>query len=125
MRNQASNQRTIYHAEYLGIADVFDEYGYRTGDTAPHYSDPEKLRINVSTVKGEAENEAFGLYLDYDRTLFTTNMDCPIKEGSVIWLGKDPGNGDPYNYVVKRVADSKNALRYAIKEVAVSDGDSN
>ncbi|MBP5741277.1 MAG: hypothetical protein J6W59_05955 [Bacteroidales bacterium] len=118
MRNQTSNQRTIYYANHLGIVDVYDEYGYRTGETADGYTTPEKLRINVSTAKGEAEAEAFGLYLDYDRILFTTNMDCPIKEGSRIWFQKDPAK-EPHNYIVIRKADSKNALRYAVKQVDV------
>lgn len=124
MRNQTANQRTIYYSNHLGIIDVFDEFGYRTGETADGYSEPEKLRINVSTVKSDAENEAFGLYLDYDRTLFTTNMDCPIKEGSRIWIGKSPDRS-PYNYVVVRKADSKNCLRYAVKQVEVSTDDTN
>lgn len=122
MRNQAANQRTIYYSNYTGLGDVFDEHGYRTGEVAPQYTEPEKLRINVSTVKGEAEAEAFGQYLDYDRTLFTTNMDCPLKEESRIWFGKDPSKA-PHNYIVVRRADSKNALRFAIKEVKVTDGD--
>lgn len=124
MRSQTANQRTIYFANHLGIADVYDENGYRTGEAQDSWTEPEKLRMNVSTVKGEVENEAFGGYLDYSRTLFTTNMDCPIKEGSRIWFGKDPAK-DSHNYIVVRKADSKNALRYAIKEVEVEveDGD--
>lgn len=123
MRNQAANQRTIYYANHLGIADVFDENGYRTGETDDFWTEPQKLRINVSTVKGEVENEAFGGYLDYSRTLFTTNMDCEIKEGSRIWLSKDPAKKEPHNYIVVRKADSKNTIRYAIKEVEVENGD--
>ena len=123
MRNQTANQRTLYFANHLGIADVFDDYGYRTGEKADSWTTPEKIRLNVSTVKGEVENDAFGGFLDYSRTLFTTNMDCPIKEGSRIWISKDPAKGDPHNYIVVRKADSKNALRYAIKEVdTAADG---
>ena len=120
MRNQTANQRTLYFANHLGIADVFDDYGYRTGETKDSWTEPVKIRLNVSTVKGEVDNDAFGGFLDYSRTLFTTNMDCPIKEGAIIWLSKDPAKGDPHNYIVVRKADSKNALRYAIKEVEIS-----
>ena len=126
MRNQTANQRTLYFANHLGIADVFDENGFRTGETADTWTTPEKIRLNISTAKGELENEAFGGFIDYSRTLFTTNMDCPIKVGSRIWISKDPAKGDPHNYIVVRKADSKNALRYAIKEVDTSlDGSVN
>lgn len=123
MRNQTANQRTLYFANKLGIADVFDENGYRTGETAPLFTAPKKIRMNVSTAKGAKDNEAFGGYEDYDRTIFTTNMDCPIKVSSIIWFQRDPAKNETHNYIVVRKADSKNAIRYAIKEVEVAEGE--
>ena len=56
--------------------------------------------------------------------IVTDDLTCPIDENSVLFVDKLPEyseDGTPlYDYVVKRVAKSLNAIAYAIQKVNVS-----
>lgn len=112
MRDFKRDQIKIYYSLFVDDGKV-DKYGNKVGS----YSVPKELYISVSAEKGESINEVFGKDTDYDREMSTTNTNCPIDEYTHLWIGVDVSK--PYNYVVKKVANSRNQKRYAIKEVKV------
>ena len=88
------------------------------------YDPAVKLRANVSSATGTAQIEQFGNFAGYDKVIVTDDLTCPIDENSVLFVDKLPEyseDGTPlYDYVVKRVAKSLNAIAYAIQKVNVS-----
>lgn len=120
MRSLKRNKQTIYYALYVSKAEQTDKYGNMTGQPALTYSEIQSIDINVSAAKGTLEAEQFGINADYSRTMVTNDMECPITEGTVLWIERTPSNGTPHNYVTTKVAKSINSITYAIKEVSVS-----
>ncbi len=118
MRGAVINQQTIYYSLYEGIEDAVDADGNFTGEQVKAYSEPVAMRMNVSPNKGNAKEEAFGVETSYDRTMLTCQMDCPITEESLIWVGRTPAEG-AHNYRVTRVAPGLMNIVYAIKEVSI------
>lgn len=120
MRTLEINKQPMWYALLLGKTEVIDEYGNHTGVFELQYSDPVYYPVNMSESRGTASVEAFGIEADFDRTFVTTDMDCPIKEDSIIWFGADPQT-EPHNYIVYRIANSLNGITYAIRGVDVSE----
>lgn len=118
MRDLIRNKRQIYYAPLIGTEVVYDEDGNETGETRPVYGDVVLLHCNVSAAVGEDAVNAFGSFTNYSRTISISDIACPMDEGSVVWFGVS--TSEPYNYIVTRKADSKNALLYAIQEVSVT-----
>ena len=116
MRSLQRNKQTIYYALYQRSQETIDSDGLRTGQYEPSYSDPVEYKINVSAARGTAGVEMFGIDTDYSRTMETCDLNCPISETSVLWIGKTP-SGDDFNYRVAAVAKSLNSITYAIREV--------
>lgn len=117
MQSLMSNQRTIYYALYLGVTDITSD-GYKTGEKKKDYSAPSAFACNVSPARSPADTEPFGINTDYDRTIVTCDMTCPITEDTILWIGIP--TTQPYNYKVVRRAESINGLLFAIKEVSKS-----
>jgi hypothetical protein len=120
MRSLERNKQTFYYALYLGKNEYQDEDGNYTGEYELEYDEPVLYRANISAAKGESESTPFGIETNYSKTISTCDMNCPIKEDSVIWIGKDPTT-DPYNYIVVKVAKSLNSILYAIREVSTDN----
>ncbi len=114
MQSLLANQQTIYYALYEGMTDIVKD-GLKTGSKQKTYSLPVAFRCNVSPARGSAEEEQFGINTDYDRSIVTSKMDCPIQEDSILWVGIP--TTDPHNYRVVRRAVSLNSITFAIKEV--------
>lgn len=114
MRDLKRNQRAFYYATVIGSEAIVDEYGNDTLETRTIYGDPTMLKGNISANVGEDAVEIFGAQTEYSRTLSMTN--CPLKEGDKVWFGVDPTNEN--NYVVAKVADSKNGFLVALREVS-------
>lgn len=110
---------TIYYRLYEGMENIYDESERYLGKKAK-YSDPVPFRIHVGWARGAADNDMFGVNLDYDKPMVTNIMDCPIDENSVLIIDHSPAEV-PYDYIVKRVAKSKNYITYAIKKVDVRE----
>lgn len=115
-------KKTIYYCLYEGREPVMQDgriKGYR-----PVYGEPQEFRIHVGWARGTAETDVFGVTVDYDKPMVTNWMECPIDENTVLFVDKEPdydSNDQPlYDYIVKRVAKSKNYITYAIKKVLVS-----
>ena len=114
------NKQQFYYSLYEGKSDVKDDYGNKL----PKYSEAVSCRASVSSEKGNAENEAFGTNIDYNRVIITDDMACPIDEQSVLFVDIKPKYdeyGKPLgDYIVTRVARSLNNISYAIKRVNLS-----
>ena len=119
MRTLEINKQPMWYALYEGKEEVIDEYGNHTGVYELTYSDPVLYPVNMSQSRGTADVDAFGINANYDRTFVTTDMNCPIKEDSIIWFGADPQT-EAHNYVVYQIANSLNSITYAIRGVSVS-----
>lgn len=119
MQNLAINQQTIEYALYTGMEDVAVD-GKKTGEKRKTYSAPKKYRIYVSPAKGEAAIDPFGINEDYNNLMSTCDVNCPIKEDTILWIGISSANNTPHNYRVTRVARGLNTILYAIKKVSVS-----
>ena len=114
MRDLKRNQRTIYYASITGTEPIYDEYGNDTLETRTIYGAPLILTANISANLGEEAVEQFGSQTEYSRTVSMTN--CPLKEGDKVWFNVDPMGEN--NYVVAKVADSKNGFLVALREVS-------
>ena len=119
MRGLKRNKQNIYYALYEGKKDITDEYGNKTGESEIIYSEPVLDKMSISAAKGSAELDMFGINVNYTKTMITDNINCPIREDSIIWIEKAPQNGT-HNYIVVKTTKSLNNIVYAVKEVDVS-----
>ena len=115
MRDLRANQKTIWYQNSNGFAIVEDENGNRTGEERPIMEPAEQLRISVSGAVGAMEAAAFGGFTDYSRTACTANVNCPLHEGTLVWINRDASESP--DYVVTKKADTINGILYALKEV--------
>lgn len=129
MRSLQRNKQTIWYRLLTGDPEPImetDEWGnvLDTGENTQPYSDPVKLKINVSQATGAAITEQFGNLDNYDKVLVTTQMDCPINGTTLLYIDTTPtqtnGKWSPHDYVVRRVAKSINGISIAVRKVDVS-----
>ena len=121
MRELERNKQLVHYAQFDKIESIYDQDGNDTGEVRPLYFAPVELRINVSPAVGESATRQFGDVVDYDRTLVTCDTSLPIDEQTVFWID-ETDTSKPFDYVVKKVAKSLNALQIAVKRVEVSVG---
>ena len=119
MRDLSRNKKTFYYALYLGNTEVIDEFGNKTGQYVPTYSDPTEYRANISPARGTADLEQFGINSNYTKVIVTSDMECPFTETTRLWIGIPTSKS--YNYVVTQRAESINSISFAIREVTTSD----
>jgi hypothetical protein len=118
MRNLNRNKRGLWYAVKLGSRPILDEYGNDTLEVEAVFSSPLYFQANISANIGQEAVEVFGSQTEYTRTVSITGTECPLVEGCRVWFGKEPNAaGDDNNYVVARVADSKNSYLVALREV--------
>lgn len=117
MRNLHRNARELYYAPVAGIEPVLDDYGNDTLEVRPVYGAPTSLQCNVSANVGQEAVQVFGQLTNYARTVSIAGTECPLSEGAKVWFGV-PVDG-PNNYVVVKVADSKNSFLVALREVTL------
>lgn len=115
MRSVQRNKQPIWYALRLSSTEVIDEYGNATGEFVEQYSVPMKLNINVGVPKGQITLERFGLNDNYTRVLATTDMNCPLQEDSILWIGIPATERN--NYVVKKIMPTINQLLIGLEEV--------
>lgn len=129
----------MYYSTYSESAPVYerDENGdivyiniggeqvpIETGEYESGYSLPLEFKANISPAKGNADQEVFGLNLDYTKSICVTDMSLPISETSKIWYETEPvikTDGmvdiDSADYSVVQVARSLNSIMYAVKKL--------
>lgn len=115
MRSIKRDQREIYYANPVGTEPILDEYGNDTLEVKTIYDSPSLLRVSVSANVGQEAMKVFGAQTEYSRTLSMTGS-CPLKEGSKVWFGVP--DTEENNYIVAKVADSKNMILVALREVS-------
>ena len=118
MLSQDINKRQFHYCLFQGSEDLEDINGYKTGEKRLVYAAPVAMSANVSEAKGRSEAEQFGTDLKYDKVILTCEMDCPIDEETILWIGIP--TSQPHNYVVVRKAVSLHDIVYAIREVTLS-----
>lgn len=119
MRDLKRNQREVWYAVPTGTVPILDDYGNDTLEVETIYLPPARLRCNVSASVGQEAVEVFGAQTAYSRSISLTDDSCPLLEGCRVWFGVAPNEmGDNHNYIVVRVADSKNGFLVALREVS-------
>lgn len=124
---------------------VIDENGNESGEIIPDYVSAVSMFANISPASGQAQTELFGNLESYDKVIVVKDMNCPINEQSVLFIEKQPeyvsvsthvivpGNAlyaddtvsvvtyslPKNDYIVKRVAKSKNSISIAVRKVDV------
>lgn len=121
MRDLKRNQQTVYFKNYIETVELRDEWDNLSGETEQIYGELQHVEISVSGNKGTTENQTFGVELDYDKTLSTADVDCPINEFSILWIDADTDG--PHNYIVVQRSKTINQVLYAVKAVNVSEND--
>ena len=116
MRSMQRSWRDLHYAVLLSTEPIKDEYGNDTLEVKNTYGSPTLLRAIVSANAGQEAVNVFGAQTGYSRTISYSGESCPLDEGSLVWFGADV-NG-PHNYVVVKVADSKNGYLIALREVS-------
>jgi hypothetical protein len=109
MRCLNRNKKQLYYALYSSKEAILDAGDNRTGEHEIKYSNPVSLYANVSPGRGSAEFERYGIRHDYDKTIVTDDVACPIEETSILWIdiaptiAADGTTTTPNDYMVKRV----------------------
>lgn len=116
MRSLQRNCREIHYAVPTGSEPILDDYGNDTLEVRKTYGSPTLLRVNISAGAGQDAVNVFGAQTEYSRTISYAGGSCPLVEGARVWF--DAPIDGPHNYVVVKVADSKNDYQIAIREVA-------
>lgn len=120
MRAASKNKKAIWVSKSLGRVACVDGEGYATGDFDDSFSAPEKMFVNVSANKGDADEEPFGAELEYTKKMaFAT--DVPLNEGDRVWIETAPpegqNDGHTADYVIVAAARSLNGTVFALKMV--------
>ena len=115
MRCMNRNRQTFWYALYVSDTVQYDTYGNETGEPKRTYSDPVMMCANISPAAGQGGVELFGTFVQYDRTIVTEDLSCPIDENTILYVDNPP-TGD-YDYIVVGVAKSINSITYAIRKV--------
>lgn len=112
------NLQTIYYQLCEGTAVVLDDDDNETGEREVCYSEAYSLEASVSEATGTVAHEQFGLLANYDKVIVTDNVKLPIAEDTVFYLdGIVPSEDAKYNYVVRRIARTKNCISIAVAKV--------
>lgn len=139
MRSLKKNQRKLFYATYAEQITLYERnengeiiYDEIDGESFPReigtkagYDKPVYFSASVSPGKGSAQEEVFGVSLDYTKTISTSEMNLPISETSLIWFETEPTynadgtvNEASADYSVVGIARSLNNVVYALKKRA-------
>ncbi len=120
MRTQNINRTPFFYALYVGNVELQDEDGLYTGERGASYGEPVLYKKgNISPATGNSDTEQFGKLEYYDNVIVTADKECPIDENSILWVD-EKDTTKPHDYIVKKVAKSKNGISIAIAKVKVS-----
>ena len=147
MRLLSRNKQTLWFANPSESAYVVDDNGLKTGEKTITYGTPKSARMSIAISSGAnnlgsqgmAELERYGIATGYTHRATTEDMNCEMREESIVWLGvphervvetQQMVNGEmqtitttellPHNFQIVRKAKSLNHLIYYLKEVDVS-----
>ena len=90
MRTLERNKQPFHYCLYESSREVVDEYGNRTGEKINIYEEPVTIKGNISEATGQSSTTQFGKLETYDKVIVLEEMDCPIKETTVLFVDKEP-----------------------------------
>lgn len=131
MRNLKRNKETIYYALYAGAEDTI-KGGYFTGGKTKIYGSVVQAEMATSPprtaygfVSSVVTMEFFGYDKPYSKSMWTEDMDCPINEETIVWLGMGELSeyGGSYEVGDKVIHDGK--IYECISDTAAAEFDSN
>lgn len=118
------NETPFYYCLYLGKTEIVDSENNATGEFSIAYADAKLMKANISQATGNTSAEQYGNAVDYDKSIVTADMNCPIDENTVLFIDKEPEYDDDgiplFDYIVKKVAKSLNSISIAVKKVSQS-----
>lgn len=116
MRNLKRNKETVYYALYQGMSETMKD-GLYTGGKTKEYGNVVSAEMTTSPQRTAygfvcevVSMEFFGKDKPYSKSMWTEDMDCPIDEETIVWLGL----GDISGYD----SDSE----YEVGDLAIYDG---
>lgn len=139
MRSLKKNKQSLWFATYSDQITIYERdengeivYDEIDGELIPRiiaeragYNNPVPFYANISAGKGTAQEEVFGVSLDYTKTISTTDMSLPLDEKSLVWFETEPTynvdgtvNESSADYSVVGIAKSLNNVVYALKRRA-------
>ena len=138
------NKKVVWYALLQGKTERLDANGFRTGQFELNYSEPVKAMMNIRWDVGPVLLEAQGLAAQGKRRLVTSDMNCPITLGTILWIDAEPQYAEtdaicgaaicgkavcgshgtrthkPNYYVCEMPQKSLNHIAYIVQEVSVS-----
>ena len=117
MRALQRNTQLVTYRNVERYEAVLDAAGFTTLERRPVWSAEVTAPLNISAAVGQDAVQAFGNFTDYSRTIALCH-ECPFTEGS--WV-----KFDEHEYIVVKVAESKNGTLVALREVPIGDGTRN
>lgn len=117
MRDLKRNRQKLHYALFAEKTPILDEDGFETGDYTAGYGTPVEFKANISSAKGDANVDLFGLDISYQKTISTCSK-LPIEEGTLIWheAAVKDDDGESADYIVVAVAKSLNTVVYALQK---------
>lgn len=116
MKCMEINKRDFWYANYSGKEELIVD-GKKTSQYTVRYSAPIKARAVISSARGSANDELFGISAEYDRTIVTDDTGIDISESSVLWLDGVGSAEVPWDHIVTGIARSLNFVTIAVKRV--------
>lgn len=124
----ARNKTTIYYATFKSKTEITDEYGNKTGQYTITYNSPVEWSANIRWDSGAVQLEGFGLNAAGTRRIVTCDVNVPITDSTILWIGITPtvdeqtGEVTPaHNYVVAGVPErSLNQIAILVQEANIS-----
>lgn len=120
-RTLTKNHSKVWYANFIGNTEEVDVYGNHTGRYYPTYTTPTQKWMNIGWTIYPSRWDLNGITTDYRREIVTCDRTLGWKEDTVLWIGIDPtddqGQAVKPNYIVDKVSDTINAIRYRIREV--------
>ena len=120
MRCLARNRVSFLYAHAEEPEEVRDSNGNVSGSFSQRWGAIHSASANISPSRGAVGVESFGAYADYDRVICYAPSDgIKLRELDAVWI--DNRRGESHDYVVTRVAMSKNSVLAAVRKVVVSE----
>lgn len=115
MRDLERNKQKIYFSTY-GSYSGTDEWG----NVVDGYGSPLEYKIQVTAGKSEEDTQVYGSNVNYERELFTSDIDCPIGDKTRLWINRDSSKSHNYIVVAEPMV-GLDFLKYPIRKVNVSE----
>lgn len=115
------NKQTIWWSTFENVPIIED--GFDTGEVERKWSEPKRLRVNVSAPYGRVEDSPFGTDVSFNCIIRA--MSVPFKVGDRVWVSKftpykiaDGEYDSTGAYKVVKIAHSLNSVAVALFSVS-------